>query len=116
MVKHAPSAAETIDSVTQGASLFLDPTGSQIGDQVQGEEGIAYADLDLNACVEPKQFHDVVGYYQRFDVFDLRVDRRRQGPETTFQSEIGVVTDKAAVATDESREQSVKSPQKEQMH
>lgn len=87
MVKHAPSTAETIDSVTQGASLFIDPTGSQVGEQVQGKEGIAYADLDLNACVEPKQFHDVVGYYQRFDVFDLRVNRRRQGPETTFQSD-----------------------------
>ena len=117
MVKHAPSAAETIDSVTQGASLFLDPTGSQVGEQVQGEEGIAYADLDLNACVEPKQFHDVVGYYQRFDVFDLRVNRKRQGPETTFQSEVGVVTGKAAVSADEFREQGIRSPQKpEQRH
>lgn len=86
-MKNTPDAAETLDSVTQGASLFLDPTGAQVGDQVKGEEGIAYADLDLNACVEPKQFHDVVGYYQRYDVFDLKVNRRRQGPHTTFQSE-----------------------------
>jgi aliphatic nitrilase len=85
MINHAPEMAETIDSVTQGASLFLDPTGSEVGDKVVGEEGIAYADLDLNECVEPKQFHDVVGYYQRFDVFDLRVNRKRQGPETAFQ-------------------------------
>lgn len=27
-------------------------------------------------CVEPKQFHDVVGYYNRFDIFDLSVNRR----------------------------------------
>lgn len=81
--------APTLDSLTQGASLFLDPTGAQIGDSVQGEEGIAYADLDLNECVEPKQFHDVVGYYQRYDVFDLRVDRRRQGAETVFQERVG---------------------------
>src|SRR5437016_8401864 len=32
------------------------------------------------ACVEPKQFHDVVGYYNRFDVFKLTVDRRRLRP------------------------------------
>lgn len=83
-----PSAAETIDSLTQGASLFLDPTGAPVGDQIQGEEGIAYADLDLNACVEPKQFHDVVGSgYQRYDVFDLTVERSRQGPEMAFDSE-----------------------------
>ena len=83
-----PSAAATIDSLTQGASLFLDPTGAPVGDQVQGEEGIAYADLDLNACIEPKQFHDVVGSgYQRYDVFDLKVDRRRQGPDRVFEDE-----------------------------
>jgi len=88
LVKHEPSAAETLDSVTQGASLFLDPTGSQIGEQVVGEEGIAYADLDLNACVEPKQFHDVVGTgYQRYDIFDVKVDRTRLGPENAFRSE-----------------------------
>jgi aliphatic nitrilase len=93
MVKHAPDMAETIDSATQGASLFLDPTGTEVGDKVVGEEGIAYGDLDLNECVEPKQFHDVVGYYQRFDVFDMRVNRRRHGPETAFQSEAEVPRD-----------------------
>lgn len=93
MVKHAPEMAETIDSATQGASLFLDPTGSEVGDKVVGEEGIAYGDLDLNECVVPKQFHDVVGYYQRFDVFDVRVNRRRYGPETSFQTEAEVPRD-----------------------
>lgn len=84
-----PSAAATLDSITQGASMFLDPTGAQIGDVVQGEEGIAYGELDLNLCVEPKQFHDVVGYYQRFDVFDLKVRRERLGPETAFEGTRG---------------------------
>ncbi|KAK4613324.1 Nitrilase, partial [Fulvia fulva] len=63
IVKATPSAAETLDSLTQGASLFLDPTGAQVGEMVQGEEGIAYAELDLSECVEGKQFHDVVGGY-----------------------------------------------------
>ena len=54
---------------------------------MQGEEGIAYATLDLNECVEPKQFHDVVGYYQRFDVFDLKVDRRGSSVESMFVDE-----------------------------
>ncbi|CZT14104.1 related to aliphatic nitrilase [Ramularia collo-cygni] len=85
IVKHAPSSAATLDSLTQGASCFLDPTGAQIGEQVQGEEGIAYADLDLNECIAPKQFHDVVGGYQRFDIFDLQVSRSRMGPENAFR-------------------------------
>ena len=84
LVKATPSAAETLDSLTQGASLFLDPTGAQVGEMVQAEEGIAYADLDLNECVEGKQFHDVVGGYQRYDVFDLKVTRRRLGAEIAF--------------------------------
>jgi len=35
--------------------------------------------------VEPKQFHDTVGGYQRFDVFDVKVNRARRGPETAFE-------------------------------
>jgi nitrilase len=87
IISHAPSAAETLDSLTQGESCFIDPTGAQVGESVQGEEGIAYATLDLNECVEPKQFHDVVGYYQRFDVFDLKVDRRARAVEGMFVDE-----------------------------
>ena len=79
-MKQDPSVAETLESISQGASLFLDPTGTQVGEKAQGEEGVAYADLDLNACVEPKQFHDVVGGYQRLDVFDVKVDRKRREP------------------------------------
>lgn len=83
-----PEAAETLDSATQGASLFLDPTGTQVGHQVKGEEGIAYGDLDLSACIEPKQIHDVVGSYQRFDVFDFKVNRRRLGPSSASETEV----------------------------
>ena len=64
----------------RAATLFLDPTGATIGDSRQDEEGLAYAELDLNRCIEPKQFHDVVGYYNRFDVFDLTVTRDRPQP------------------------------------
>src|SRR3712207_6089197 len=92
MIKHAPSMEQTLDSITQGASLFLDPNGAQAGEEIQGEVGIVYGDLDLNQCVEPKQFHDTVGYYQRFDVFDLKVNRRRQGADTAFETETEEVT------------------------
>ena len=88
LIKHAPEAAATLDGITQGASLFLDPTGAQVGEEVVGEEGIAYGELDLNATIEGKQFHDVVGTgYQRYDIFDLRVNRRRLGPEGVFGEE-----------------------------
>lgn len=80
----------------QGATMFLDPTGAPLrsftidettGESrdtefLQAEEGILYADMDLEACIEGKQYHDIVGGYQRFDVFNLTVDRTRQNPVT----------------------------------
>lgn len=75
-------AAEVLEKTPRAATEFLDPTGAKIGDSLQHDEGIAYATFDLNACVEPKQFHDIVGYYNRFDVFDLTIDRRRLTPAT----------------------------------
>jgi hypothetical protein len=30
---------------------------------------------DAGKGVEPKQFHDVVGYYNQFDIFNLTIDR-----------------------------------------
>ena len=88
--------------------MFLDPSGTQVGDMVQGEEGIAYGDLDLNACVEPKQFHDVVGAYQRFDVFDVKVNRRRLGPEKAFEADVDVVEAEPAAPPEEIREAPVR--------
>lgn len=76
-VQRDPQIAEIMDACQQAASIFVDPTGALIGDSLQKEEGIAYAEFNLRACIEPKQFHDVVGYYNRFDIFDLRVTRER---------------------------------------
>ena len=80
IVQRDPQIAEIVDASQQAASLFVDPTGAPIGDSLQKEEGIAYAQFDLQKCVEPKQLHDVVGYYNRFDIFDLRVTRERTRP------------------------------------
>lgn len=80
LVNRDPDIAEIVDNTPRGVSMFVDPTGTQIGDTLQNEEGIAYAEFDLNKCIEPKQFHDVVGYYNRFDVFSLQVERRRHEP------------------------------------
>ena len=60
--------------------MILDPGGTPIGDTLSDEEGILYAEIDTALSVEPKQFHDVVGYYNRFDIFDFHVDRSRREP------------------------------------
>ncbi|QIG92000.1 MULTISPECIES: carbon-nitrogen hydrolase family protein [unclassified Bradyrhizobium] len=80
LVERDRSIADVIDRTPRAASFFVDPTGNVFGDQLQDQEGIAYAEIDLNRCVEPKQFHDVVGYYNRFDIFDVTIDRSRLTP------------------------------------
>ncbi|KAL6918250.1 hypothetical protein ACHAPO_010422 [Fusarium lateritium] len=87
---------QTLKQSQRGATQFLDPTGapmkgftidSETGEEaitelLQQEEGILYADLDIDQCIEGKQYHDVVGGYQRLDVFDVKVDRTRREPIT----------------------------------
>ena len=51
------------------------------------DEGIVYAEIDLNRCIQPKQMHDILGHYNRFDIFDLRVNRTVQTP-LTFVNEV----------------------------
>ncbi|KAJ6083560.1 hypothetical protein N7467_007695 [Penicillium canescens] len=79
---------------SQGISMFLDPTGAPLPaftvdettkvqqpvEFLQNEENIIYADMNLDNCIEGKQYHDVVGGYQRLDVFQLQVNRSRKDP------------------------------------
>jgi aliphatic nitrilase len=60
--------------------VVFDPAGKPIGDSLSRDEGILYADIDLAQSVELKQFHDPVGYYNRFDIFALSVNRSPHRP------------------------------------
>jgi nitrilase len=87
--------ADVFEHTQRAATMFLDPRGITIWgytvdsvtgrkdnerEFLQGEEGIFYAELDLDMCLEGKQYRDVVGEYQRLDVFDLKVNRTRRKP------------------------------------
>ncbi len=69
-----------LEQSPQGISVVIDPTGKPLGEALCGDEGILYADIDLARSVEPKQFHDLVGSYNRFDIFTLAVDRSPRNP------------------------------------
>lgn len=45
------------------------------GTVAPGEEGIVYADCDIEAIIAPKLRHDVAGHYNRSDVLALRLNR-----------------------------------------
>jgi predicted amidohydrolase len=59
-------------------SAIFGPDGQIIGEPVVDVEGIAYADIDLEQCIRPKQYHDVIGHYNRSDIFTLRVNKTPQ--------------------------------------
>ena len=73
-------ARETLEASPRAVSMILGPSGEILGDTLCESEGLLYQDIDIAQCVEPKQFHDVVGYYNRFDIFELKVTRKRLKP------------------------------------
>lgn len=81
-----PEIARILDDSPRGISLVVGPSGQPISDVMSDEEGILYADVNLADCVEPKELHDIVGYYNRFDIFKLTVNRSANRP-ITFEGE-----------------------------
>jgi nitrilase len=75
-----PEPLRILEQSPRGISVVIDPTGKPLGDALCRDEGILYADIDLSQSVEPKQFHDLVGSYNRFDIFTLTIDRTRRPP------------------------------------
>jgi len=75
-----PKARELLSRRNSAFSGILGPDGRVIGEPLIDEEGIVYGDIDLSRCIQPRQMHDITGHYNRFDIFDLRVDRRPLQP------------------------------------
>jgi aliphatic nitrilase len=61
-------------------SGIFGPDGRLVAEPIIDEEGIVVAEVDAESCIEPKQYQDIIGHYNRFDVFDLRVNRRALAP------------------------------------
>lgn len=83
-----PDARARLQRKSSAFSGIIGPDGRVVGDALIDDEGIVYADIDLDRCIQPKQMHDIVGHYNRFDIFDLRVNRRPQTPLGLAETEI----------------------------
>lgn len=64
--KHYPEGREWINT---GKSCVIGPDGKLIAGPLDAEEGIIYADIDLQQITAAKRMFDVVGHYSRPDVF-----------------------------------------------
>jgi nitrilase len=69
-----PNIEEILTRKSSAFSGIIGPNGAVVGDPLIDDEGIVYADIDLSKCIQPKQMHDILGHYNRFDIFDLRVN------------------------------------------
>ncbi len=79
-----PDTLALFERGSQSVSMILDPTGKPVSDVLSTEEGLCVADIDLARAVDLKRIHDVVGYYNRFDIFDLRVNAAQNLPINWF--------------------------------
>ena len=62
-------------------TMIVGPNGQPISDILKdNEDGIVYADCDIANEITMKGIHDIAGAYQRFDVFQLHVNKADRGP------------------------------------
>ena len=57
-----------------GGSVIVAPDSRIIAGPLGNEEGILYADLDLEVGIKMKLRHDFAGHYNRADIFQVRID------------------------------------------
>ena len=68
------------DAAASGGTCIFAPDGTIVADSVAGEETIVYGDLDLSRIPEEQAALDVVGHYNRADIFTFAVDERPRQP------------------------------------
>lgn len=79
----APVGDEGLDILRNspsGPSMIINPHGTVIAETSANKDELLIAEIDLQECVVPKQFHDLSGYYNRFDIFNFTLDRTRRTP------------------------------------
>ena len=59
--------------INTGNSCIINPKGQIIAGPLEAEEGILYADINLDLITEAKRMFDVVGHYSRPDVFNFSI-------------------------------------------
>ena len=83
-LRDAMGATDDFVAVHGGGTCIFAPDGTIVADSVAGEETIVYGDLDLGRIAEEQAALDVVGHYNRPDVFTFAVDERPRQPVTSI--------------------------------
>jgi nitrilase len=90
---------DLLEHAPRSVSMIFGPTGTPVSEALSDCEGIVYGDIDTALSVEQKQFHDVTGYYNRFDIFHLTVDRTPREPVRYIDVPVADVADRPVDAS-----------------
>jgi nitrilase len=58
-----------------GGSVIVNPKGEIVAGPLIDEEGIIYAELDVESVIKERHNLDISGHYSRFDIFELKVNK-----------------------------------------
>ena len=83
-----PELVDLPEVMCRGGSVIISPLGEILAGPLYDQEGILYADLDMNEIIRAKVDFDVVGHYSRPDVFQLSVNEKPNIPVSYATPEI----------------------------
>jgi len=96
MVCNSPKKRELMGGQNYPLSAVYGPDGRCIGGPLIDEEGIVYADIDLDDLIEAKMMQDITGHYNQFSVLSLNLDRTPHKPliERGIKEELNLLNEK----------------------
>lgn len=74
-----------IDTIFNGGSAIVDPTGQYVAGPVLEEETLVTAEIDVDLVRQERANFDPTGHYSRADVFQLTVNRQRLNGATFLE-------------------------------
>lgn len=80
-------------SLGGGCSAIIGPRGQYLAGPLYDEEGIIYAEVDLEEIIEGKMHHDLLGHYSRFDVLSLNLNEEKLTPLKIYRGPDGLGRD-----------------------
>ncbi len=79
--------ATYLRGVVKPATMIVGPDGEYVTEPLVGDEGIIYADIDINKEIALKGVQDLVGSYQRLDIFQVHVNQTPIKPVHLYTQE-----------------------------
>lgn len=103
---------ELLRAVPAPVSMILGPNGELLADPVERGEGMVVAEIDVARSIEYKLAHDIIGNYNRFDIFRLEVDPTPNRP--VWIKDPAVQDGRASAASIEASQPDSSAPAREQ--